>query len=397
MSQADDGLGLCSRLVHAGRKRLQGSQPVNPPIVRAATYLHDTVASMQSLEQERAAGGRTSLYGRRGTETAFLLEDLLSEAEGGVGTRLASSGLAANILVFLTFARPGSHVVISDGVYSPVRRFAHKFLTAFGISYTFAAADGYDLRAKMRDTTTLVYWETPGAVLYEIADIREIAEAAASKGTVLAVDNTWASGFQHHPIELGADISIISATKYLSGHSDLLLGAVICNSRCWPQVNEMAEWLGTSAPADDAYQVLRGMRTLGVRLKAHEAQARSLIAWFRNQPFVSSIYYPGCDDHPSYKRWQRDFSGACGLFTVEFREGSEADVEAFVDALQLFGIGSSWGGFESLSRVEARSGLREVSDVPRGPVVRFHAGFEDIDDLIRDLNRASAVFVSHAR
>jgi cysteine-S-conjugate beta-lyase len=381
-----------SQLVHMGRSAGEGPQPVNPGVIRASTYLHASTAQMRELEKQRAVGQRVNLYGRRGTETGFSLEDALVNLEGGAGARLTSSGLAANTLVFLSYLRPGSHVVISDGVYAPVRRFAKKFLADYGIEYSFACADGSDLETKLRENTALVYWEMPGSVLFEIADLPQIAAIAGRSNAIVAVDNTWGSALQYHPLALGADVSMISATKYLCGHSDVLLGAVVANERAWPALNDMAEWIGLSASPDDAYTILRGMRTLAVRLSAHEEQAKRLIAWFRTQPFVARVFYPPAEDHPGYTLWRRDFSGACGLFTVEFRKGLDSEVEAFVDRLTLFGIGSSWGGYESLARMEAAGGLREVSDESFGPIVRFHAGFEDAADLIADLEAASAVF-----
>jgi cysteine-S-conjugate beta-lyase len=381
-----------SQLVHMGRHAGEGPQPVNPAVIRASTYLHESTAQMRALEKERAAGGRTNVYGRRGTDTSFALEDALITLEGGAGARLTSSGLAANTLVFLAYLRPGSHVVISDGVYAPVRRFARKFLAEYGIAYSFACADGSDLESKLRDDTALVYWEMPGSVLFEIADLPRIAALAARSNAIVAVDNTWGSALHYHPLALGADVSMISATKYLCGHSDVLLGAVVANERAWPVLNDMAEWIGLSASPDDAYAILRGMRTLAVRLGAHEAQAKELIAWFRNQPFVAKVFYPPIEDDPGHTLWRRDFSGACGLFAIEFQRGLDAQVESFVDRLTLFGIGSSWGGYESLARVESGAALRDVSPGPSGPIVRFHAGFEDINDLVSDLEAASIVF-----
>lgn len=381
-----------SQLVHMGRSAGEGPQPVNPALSRASTYLHESTAQMRELERQRAAGQRVNVYGRRGTETSFALEDALIELEGGAGARLTSSGLAANTLVFLTYLRPGSHVVIGDGVYGPVRRFARKFLPLYGIEYSFAHADGSDLESKLRENTALVYWEMPGSVLFEIADLPRIVAIAKRSNALVAVDNTWGSALHYHPLALGADISMISATKYLSGHSDVLFGAVVANERAWPALNDMAEWLGVSASPDDAYTILRGMRTLAVRLGAHEEQAQKLSAWFRERPFVARVLYPAAADHPDHSLWRRDFSGACGLFTVEFQRGLDSEVEAFVDRLTLFGIGSSWGGYESLVRMEQVSGLREVSPQTLGPIVRVHAGFEDIADLVADLEAASAVF-----
>lgn len=381
-----------SVLVHAGRPSGEIPVSVNPPLVRASTYLHLTTQSMRETEKRRLAGEREDYYGRRGTETSFQLEDLLTQLEGGHGTRLASSGLAANTLVFLAFLRPGDHVLISDGVYAPVKRFVKSYLSAQQIACEYIRADASDLEGKIRDNTRLIYLENPGSVLFELVDIPAVAAIAKPKGIPVAVDSTWASAVTHHPILLGADISVISATKYLCGASDVLLGAVVANADAWPRLNETADLLGTYASPDDCYQILRGARSAAVRIEQHREQAKCLIAWFASKPFVRKIYYPELENHPNHEIWKRDFSGSCGLFTVEFRNVGDADVDAFVNSLSLFGLGSSWGGYESLVRVENAGTLRSVDDKSYGPLVRVHAGFEDIDDLIADLEAAATVF-----
>jgi len=384
-------------LVHGARPALEQPAPVNPPISRASTYLHRTVADMRDTERRRAAGERVKAYGRRGTDTGFLLEDLLVELEGGHGARLTSCGLAANTLVFQTYLRPGDRVLVGDSVYGPVRKFVTKYLPAFGIAYELVATNADEIAAKLTRETKLIYLECPGSTLFELTDLPRVVSIARANGALVAVDNTWGSALLYNPIRLGADISILSATKYLAGHSDVLLGAVVANEHAWPALNEMAELVGASCASEDAYLVLRGLRTLAVRLNEHARQAGALIEWFRKQPFTAKVYYPTLADHPDHAIWKRDFSGSCGLFSVEFTGVTPTRVEAFVDALELFGIGSSWGGFESLARVEDVASLRTVSSRPAGPLVRFHAGFEAVDDLIRDLESATRVFGEGAR
>lgn len=379
-----------SRLIHGTQSGAKPSGPVNPPIVRASTILHRTVAEMAEAEAKRTSAQRVQTYGRRGTETGFALEDALVDLEGGHGARLTASGLAANTLVFLTYLRPGDHVAISDGVYAPVRRFVKAVLPSYGIAYDFFRADGRDLGLKMRPQTKLVYIECPGSTLFEIIDLPEVAALAHSQGAIVAVDSTWGSGWTYHPLALGADISILSATKYLAGHSDLLLGAVIANAAAWPALDAMADFTGVACSPEDAYLVMRGLKTLNVRLKEHERNARALVGWFEVQPWVERVYFPPLPDHPDHALWQRDFLGACGLFSVEFKGKGESAVAAFLDQLRLFGLGSSWGGFESLARPEPWETLRSVSTNPTGPVVRFHAGLEDVDDLLADLQFAAA-------
>lgn len=385
-----------TRLIHGGRSDVRSAGPVNPPIVRASTILHPSVGAMREAEAHRGSGLRLSTYGRRGTETSFALEDALVGLEGGHGARLTASGLAANVLVFLSYLKPGDHVAISDAVYGPVRRFANEFLDRYGIAYDYFAADGSDLGARLRANTRLVYLECPGSVLFEIVDLPELAATAHSRGIMVAVDSTWGSAWNYHPLQLGADVAILSATKYLAGHSDLLLGAVVTNATAWANLDKMADLTGVACAPDDAYLVLRGLRTLGVRLDEHARNARALADWFAAQPFVQQVYFPPLPSDPEHALWRRDFSGACGLFSVAFKDVGEQAVTAFLDRLTLFGLGSSWGGFESLARPEPSATLRSVSPSPSGHVVRFHAGLEDVDDLLADLKAAATIFVEQA-
>ena len=378
-----------SRLIHSGRSSTDG-RSVNPVLERASTYLYRTVGAMRAVEATRETDRYPRVYGRRGTATTFSLEDALVDLERGHGARILSSGLSANVLAFQAVLSAGDHVVVSDGIYGPVRRYVATVLKRCGVEYDFCRADGQGIEALIRPNTRLIYFEVPGAALFELADLPRLAVVAREANAILAVDNTWASGWLCHPIELGADISILSATKYLNGHSDVLLGAVVANERAWGAVNNMAELTGAAASPDDSYQVLRGLRTLAVRMKSHEDQARALIDWFEKQSFVRRVYYPGLSQHPGHEIWRRDFRGANGLFSVEFAEDiSDADACHFIDALSLFGIGSSWGGYESLVRLENSKSLRSLSAAPLGPIVRFHAGLEDIVDLIDDLSAAS--------
>jgi cysteine-S-conjugate beta-lyase len=378
-----------SRLIHSGRSFVDGGT-VNPAIERASTYLHKSVGAMRAAEAERATSRRPRAYGRRGTTTTLCLEDALVELEGGYGARLTSSGLAANMMVFLATLKSGDHVIVSDGVYGPVRKIVTSVLKRHGIEHDFCRADAEGIDALVRSTTRLIYFEVPGAALFELVDLPRLAKLAKQVGALLAVDNTWASGWLYRPIELGADISVLSATKYLNGHSDALLGAVIANKRAWPQINEMADLTGAAVSPDDSYQVLRGLRTLAIRMKGHEDQALALIDWFKKQSFVRKVHYPALAEHPGHQLWKRDFSGAAGLFSIELR-GDIDDARAcrFVDGLTLFGIGSSWGGYESLVRLENSPALRSLSPPPTGVVIRFHAGLEDISDLLEDVAIAS--------
>jgi cystathionine beta-lyase len=381
-------MGRRTGFVHAGRPDIGQSGPVNPPVMRASTVLYRDVETMRDLQRRRATGEQVLVYGRRGTSTSFALEEALAELEEGFGTRLAPSGLSANALVFLAYSRPGEHVLVSESVYAPVQRLARTFLAGMGIRCEFFASDGSDLAARIRPETTLIYVENPGSVLFELVDLRSVGAIARAKGITVAVDNTWGSGWLHRPLALGADVSVIAATKYIVGHSDVLLGAVVASEAAWPRLNEAAECLGYAVSPDDAYVALRGLRTLPVRMAEHERQALALIDWFKRQPRVRAVMCPALPEHPGHELWKRDFTGTCGLFSVEFQDVTVGQVEAFANRLRLFRLGASWGGFESLVMPEDVAGLRSVTDCSRrGPIVRFHAGLEDVGDLIGDLEQ----------
>lgn len=374
-------------LVHAGRER--GPGPVNPPIVRASTILHTSVAAMRDAEARRAAGERVQSYGRRGTETALALEDALVQLEGGHAARLFASGLAANALVFMAMLRPGDHVVVCEGVYGPVKRLVARWLPQWRIEASFARADGCDVEDHVRPTTRLIYLETPGSVLFEIPDLPRIARIGREHGIAVAVDNTWGAAWNHQPLRLGADISVIAATKYLGGHSDVHLGAIVASEVAWRNIDDAAEWTGASVSAEDAYLVLRGLRSMGARMAVHERNAQRLCAWLAERPWVRRVFSPHLPEHPGHDIWKRDFRGGCGLLSLELQPWASPGAEPFLDNLTLFGLGASWGGYESLARLENGPSLRTQSAAPTEPVVRLHAGLEDAEDLLADLAAAA--------
>jgi cysteine-S-conjugate beta-lyase len=389
MSRSDNTKrGRRTRLVHSGRPERATAGPVNPPVVRTSTVLFKDVATMRDIKKRREKE-RALSYGRRGTQTTFALEDAIAELEGAARVRLVSSGLNAISLVFLACLRPGDHVLVPDSVYEPVRKLCKSVLEPFGVRYTFYAADGSDIEEKLRPETRMIYAECPGSLVYEMIDLPHIARLARQKNVLLAADNTWGSGWLYNPIALGADISVLAATKYIVGHSDAMLGAVATNESAWPKIAAMGDALGLSVSPDDAYLGLRGLRTLAARLEAHQKNALALCEWFQRQPQVRTVFYPALASHPGHEIWKRDFSGACGLFSVEFRGVSDEQALKFIDALELFGLGSSWGGYESLVLPTDMAAARTVADwSKRGPIVRFHAGLEDCGDLISDLERA---------
>ncbi|KOY00714.1 cystathionine beta-lyase [Pseudomonas nunensis] len=379
-----------TQLVHSARtEKGNGGRAVNVPVTRLSTVLFDNLAQMRDARSRRDHE-RVLSYGARGNPTAFALEDLVSELEGGYRTRLFGTGLAAVAQTFLAYLRPGDHVLITDAVYSPVRRLAREFLQPFGIEVSYFAPDGSDLSAKLQANTKMVYTEVPGSLLYELCDLPAIAALCKPRGILLAVDNTWGSGYLYRPLTLGADISIMALTKYLCGHSDVVMGSVCTREEVWQPLAAMGDTFGNAVSPDDAYLVLRGARTLAARLDVHERQALEIAHWLQAQPQVKQVFHPALPDHPGHALWQRDFKGSNGLLSFELRDADEAYLERFIDALQLFGLGASWGGYESLVTVAELKERESAEDRALNPVLRLHIGLEDVEALIEDLQRGFA-------
>jgi cystathionine beta-lyase len=380
-----------TQLAQAGRQlHGTGTRPVNPPLMRTSTVVFDTVAQWREAREKRKTEQVMS-YGARGTETTFALENALTQLEGGWRTKLYPTGLAAAAAVLLACLRPGDHVLITEAVYQPVRALCVELLQPMGIDCEFYAADGHDVESRLRPQTRLIYAEVPGSLFHEMVDLGVLAALAARSGALLAVDNTWASGWLFNPLAHGADISILAVTKYISGHSDVMMGAAVCNQRAFAQVAATSDAMGQTASPDDAALALRGMRTLGVRLALHQQHAMAVAHWLQQRPEVAAVLYPALPADPGHAIWRRDFSGANGLLTVELHDRRVERRDAFVDALRLFGIGASWGGFESLALPVEPGAARNVDDwSDRGSFVRLHIGLEDPDELIADLAQAFA-------
>ncbi|MBV6287709.1 cystathionine beta-lyase [Pseudomonas aegrilactucae] len=389
--ESAQGARVRTRLAHAGRTEPgSGGRSVNVPVTRLSTVLFDNLAQMRDARARRDSE-RVLSYGARGNPTAFALEDLVTELEGGHRTRLFSTGLAAVAQTFLAYLRPGDHVLITDAVYAPVRRLAEAFLQPFGIQVSYFAPDGSDLPAQLQANTKMVYTEVPGSLLYELSDLPAIAALCRPRGILLAVDNTWGSGYLYRPLTLGADISIMALTKYLCGHSDVVMGSVCTREHAWPPLAAMSDTLGATVSPDDAYLVLRGARTLAARLDVHERQALEVAHWLQAQPQVKRVFHPALSDHTGHSLWQRDFKGSNGLLSFELRDADAGYLERFIDALQLFGLGASWGGYESLVTVADLKGRDSEADHLLNPVLRLHIGLEDVEALIEDLARGFAV------
>lgn len=382
--------GLGTRLAHMGRSpAYEGGSAINPPIVRASTVVFENTHQQREMRARRGQE-RIFSYGARGTPTSFALEDAVSELEGAYRTRLLPTGLAAAGMALLSYLKPGDHVLITDSAYQPVRHLTEQFLQPYGIEYSFFAADGSDAAAKMRPNTRMLYAECPGSLVYEMCDLPALAAMAHAHGALVAVDNTWGSGVQYRPLTLGADISIMAATKYLSGHSDVMMGTVATTQAAWEPLASRCDAFGMSVSPDDAWLVLRGLRTLSARLRMHEEHALTVVRWLQQLPAVQTVFCPALPAHQGHELWLRDCSGTNGLISFELQPCIPAEaVDRFIDNLQLFGLGASWGGYESLVIAANMPQARSVTDwSQRGSVVRLHIGLEDPQDLIADLAQA---------
>ncbi|MFJ7809957.1 cystathionine beta-lyase [Pseudomonas asiatica] len=378
---------IATRLVHAGRGEPgQGAHGVNPPVSRLSTVLFDSVADQREARSRRDQQ-RVLSYGARGNPTAFALEDLVSELEGGHRTKLFATGLQAITQTFLAYLRPGDHVLLSDGVYGPVRRLARELLQPFGVQVSYFAADGQGLEAALRPNTRMVYSESPSSLLYELNDLPAMAALCKPRGILLAVDNTWGSGYLHQPLALGADISVMALTKYLGGHSDVMLGSVCTTREAFAALSRSSDTCGCTVSPDDAWLVLRGARSLASRMAVHERQGLEIAHWLQAREDVARVYHPALPEHPGHALWRRDFKGSNGLLSIELADSSLSRAETFIDRLRLFGIGASWGGYESLVTL-AELGERTFATPVRGALVRLHVGLEAVSSLQRDLDQA---------
>ena len=328
-------------------------------------------------------------YGLLGTPTTFALEEALAAIEGGYRAMLMSSGLAAITAPLQACLKCGDHLLMVDTAYGPTRNFCERVLTRFGIATTYYdPLIGEDIARLMRPNTKVVYVESPGSLTFEVQDVPAIAAAAHEAGAKVLMDNTWASPYLFPSFARGVDVSIHAATKYIVGHSDVMLGAVVTTEEVYLKVRTMAADLGHCAAPDDAYYALRGLRTLGVRLERHERSALTVARWLQTRPEVSRVLYPALPEDPGHALWKRDFLGASGLFGVVLNPVPKAAVYAMIDELDLFGIGASWGGFESLILPTNPEHIRTATRwAAEGPTLRLHIGLEDPEDLIEDLER----------
>ena len=376
-------------LAHAGSNPRANHGIVNPPVYHASTILSPTLAELRGRAQRRFEKGAYT-YGRHGTPSATARYPPSSAAtEGGYRAVALASGLAAINAAILAFVKAGDHVLMVDSVYGPARRFCEAFLKRFGVETTFYdPLIGAGIAALIRDTTRVVYTESPGSLTFEMQDIPAIAAAAHAAGAVVLMDNTWSAGVYFKPFDHGVDVSIQSGTKYIGGHSDLMLGTITSTEEHWRRVRQSAADLGAPSGPDDMYLALRGLRTIKVRMARHQETGIMLAHWLAKRPEVARVLHPALPHDPGHALWRRDFTGACGLFSVVLQPTTEAQLAAMVDGLELYGMGASWGGFESLILPNDPSPSRTATKwTAPGPLVRIHAGLEDPEDLIADLER----------
>jgi cysteine-S-conjugate beta-lyase len=388
---AHTGSQPATRCVTSGRNPQAFHGFVNPPVVHASTVLYPTV-------DDYIARRGPYTYGRRGTPTSEALAGALADIEGPqcAGVALLPSGLAAASLALQSATQAGDHVLITDNVYGPTRVFCDTVLSRCGVETSyFDPMIGNGISALMRPNTRVVYLESPGSLTFEVQDVPAIAAAAHARGASVLLDNTWASPLYFRALEHGVDLAIQSGSKYIGGHSDLMLGVVAANAKTWPRLNETVFTMGLCVGPDVMYLGLRGLRTMAVRLAQHYQAGLTVARWFAQRPEVARVLHPALESCPGHAIWKRDFTGASGLFSIALKPTPKAAVHAFIDALTLFGIGASWGGFESLvipfDCDDVRSATRWS---PEGPTIRFHIGLEDVSDLTADLERGFAALAA---
>jgi cystathionine beta-lyase len=377
-----------TRLVHAGRDPERQEGIVNPPLYRASTILYPTMAAYEGRFERRYT---SYAYGIHGTPTTMALAEAVAELCGGARTVLLSSGLSAVTQALTAFLRGGGHLLIADTVYQPTRVFCQDVLARYGIDVTFYDPRvGADIAGLIRPTTRVVYLESPGSQTFEVQDVPAIAAAARARGAVVMLDNTWATPLHFRAFDHGVDVEIQALTKFVAGHSDLLLGAVTTRTEeLYRVVRDGASTFGDCPAPDVCYEALRGLRTLAVRLRHHEVSALRVAEWLARRPEVARVLHPALPDDPGHALWKRDFRGASSLFGVLLRTGSESAVAAMVDGLGLFKIGASFGGFESLV-VPVRPDRTVRPWREPGFLLRLHVGLETVEDLIADLEAGLA-------
>ena len=370
------------------------ARSVNPPVVRASTILFKTMQELRKHQKDIAKGKDVAHwdYGRQGSQTTIQLQKLLRELEQAHYVFLTQTGFSAVALAIMSVCRPGDEIVISDCVYRPTQKLTSQLLKEFNINAIWYNPNSFqDLKNKVSKKTKLIFVENPGSNTFEFQDLGKITTFAKRKNIYTAIDNTWGTAYYLKPIKLGFDMSIVSATKYYSGHADVMAGSLAVSKKVYKKVLWYNHLSGYRLSADDAYLVIRGLRTLDLRLEKHQENTKQVIKWMTQQKKITYILYPYKTSSTSYKLWKKYYSGASGLLSIIINSKSKTSVYKFVNSLELFGIGYSWGGFESLAVYNdpVEMGNRQFFKLEKNQhLVRIHIGLEDPKDLINDLRRS---------
>jgi len=367
-------------LTHAGRHPDDQFGFVNAPVYRGSTVLFKNLAAFESEQQPY-------VYGRAGNPTTRQVEELITELEGAHDTQLVPSGLAAITVALLSCLSTGDEVLITDSAYNPTRNFALQFLARMGITHRFYDPRiGAGIADLITDKTKAIFTESPGSITFEVQDLPAIAAAAKARGVKVLIDNTWATPLYHSPLKLGADIVIHTATKMFVGHSDAFGGTISSTAECWPDIAKTRALLGFFTGGDEAFLIARGLRTLAVRMKEHQQRALEMATWLEGHPAIKRVIHPALPSHPDHAIFKRDFTGSGSLFAAILHPAEHERLAAFVDGMELFGMGYSWGGYESLCIPSNPSKMRTAAPwTEDGTLIRLHIGFEGIADLKRDL------------
>ena len=375
-----------TNLVHAGRDPHNNHGVVNPPVYHASTILQPSLDKFEAARTPEWNGYR---YGRSGTPTSRYFEDAVAEIYGGAGAVSVSSGLAAITNGILACVKPGDHILVTDNAYIPTRRFCNEMLQSFNVDTTFYdPLIGSKIKELIKPNTVMIYTEAPGSQTFEMSDIPAIAEVAHQNDAIVLMDNTWASAMYFNPFEKGVDIVVEAVTKYICGHSDVMMGIIVGKSEEWAQATRnTAKLNGNASGPDDLYLAQRGLRTMAVRMAENQKNGLALANWLETRKEVKRVLHPGLSSDPGHNLWKRDFTGASGLFSFILEEGyTRAALAAMLDGLKFYGMGASWGGFESLIvPANPRENRTATKWTENGQLLRVHAGLEDIDDLIDDL------------
>jgi cystathionine beta-lyase len=377
-----------TKLITAGRDKKWTNGVVNPPVQRASTVVFNSVEEKRKATINRA--NKTLFYGRRGTNTHFAFQDAMVEVEGGAGCALYPCGTAAISNAILSFVETGDHILMVDTCYEPTRDFCDTIMKKMGVETTYYEPTiGEGIQDLIKPNTKVLFTESPGSVTMEVQDVPTLARIAHEHDIVVMLDNTWAAGVNFSPFDFGVDISIQAATKYIVGHSDVMLGTVVANEKCWDQLREQSYLMGQCVSPDDAYLALRGIRTLDVRLRQHAESSLKVAKWLETRPEVDHVRHPALESCPGHEFFKRDFTGGNGLFSFVLKNSNPQATTALLDGMTHFSMGYSWGGFESLILANEPSSFNSLRTVANpnfeGTLIRVHIGLEDVDDLIADI------------